>query len=91
MKGNEEVGNTIDAMLSHQALLDKMTDFELDAIKCGAVLMTDCYRCDDDETKWKSKKMHALFRLWQAGGRWGQAKLHSFKENGNDTNNSTRH
>lgn len=80
MKGNEEIGNTIEAMLSHQSLLDKMVDFELDAVRTGAILMTDCYRDAEDETKWKSKKMHALFRLWQAGARYGQDKLNCFKE-----------
>ncbi|ATW58084.1 hypothetical protein CNR34_00151 [Pseudomonas phage nickie] len=79
MKGNEEIGNTIAATLSNQALLDKMVDFELDAIKTGAALMTDCYRDPDDETKWRNKKMHALFRLWQAGARYGQDKLQTTK------------
>lgn len=61
--------------MNTQTLLDKMGDFELDAVKTGAVLMTDCYRDPADETKWKSPKMHALFRLWQAGARYGQERM----------------
>lgn len=57
--------------MNEVGLLDKMVDFELDAVKSGVVLMTECHRDPEDETKWKSKKMHALFRLWQAGARYG--------------------
>lgn len=65
----------------NQALLDKMAEFELDAVKTGVVLMHECHRDPQDETKWQLKKMHPLFRLWQAGARYGIDRMRG-EENG---------
>lgn len=55
-----------------QKKLEKMEDFEKDAIRIGAIHPHECHRDPEDETKWSLVHMDRLYRLWQAGARYGQ-------------------
>lgn len=52
--------------------LQRMEDFEQDAIRIGAISACDTGRDPNDETKWTSVHMDRLYRLWQAGARYGK-------------------
>jgi hypothetical protein len=61
--------------------LEKMEDFERDALRVGIINTHETHRDPEDETKWTLQHMDRMFRLWQAGARYGQAQLNCFKEN----------
>lgn len=61
--------------------LEKMEDFERDALRIGAINPCETARDPEDETKWSLQHMDRLYRLWQAGARYGQDQLNCFKEN----------
>jgi hypothetical protein len=61
--------------------LEKMEDFERDALRIGAINQCETHRDPEDETKWSMVHMDRLYRLWQAGARYGQSQLNCFKEN----------
>lgn len=60
--------------------LQKMEDFERDALRVGAINPHEVHRNPEDETKWSMVHMDRLYRLWQAGARYGQDQLNCFKE-----------
>lgn len=60
--------------------LQKMEDFERDALRIGAINQCETHRDPEDETKWSLVHMDRLYRLWQAGARYGQEQLNCFRE-----------
>lgn len=60
--------------------LQKMEDFERDALRIGAINPCETARNPEDETKWSLVHMDRLYRLWQAGARYGQEQLNCFRE-----------
>lgn len=61
--------------------LEKMEDFERDALRIGAINPCETARNPEDETKWSLVHMDRLYRLWQAGARYGQEQLTCYREN----------
>ena len=59
--------------------LQKMEDFERDALNIGVINQCECHRNPEDETKWSMVHMDRLYRLWQAGARYGQDQLNTSK------------
>lgn len=70
---NQQAYNPVDRVTEKK--LEKMEDFEKDALRIGAINEHECHRDPNDETKWSLVHMDRLYRLWQAGARYGQQQL----------------
>uniref|UniRef100_A0AAU6W219 Uncharacterized protein n=1 Tax=Pseudomonas phage Nican01 TaxID=3138540 RepID=A0AAU6W219_9CAUD len=65
-------------MLEEKERLEQMVEFEVAGLRTHVLKPRDCYRWENDESKWIFSKTEQLFQLWLAGGAYMRSKLQPF-------------